>query len=70
MGEPDEPVLHETARGRAPGLAELWPMIGKQASADDDDWTAAFDDVPEKAPAAQLARRIAAVFGGLDRSRT
>jgi ATP-dependent helicase/nuclease subunit A len=64
MGEPDEPVLHETARGRAPGLAELWPMIGKQASADDDDWTAAFDDVPEKAPAAQLARRIAAVLEG------
>lgn len=62
MGDPDEPVMHETARARAPGQAELWPMIAKQKSDDDDDWTAAFDDVPEAAPSAQLARRIATVL--------
>jgi ATP-dependent helicase/nuclease subunit A len=62
MGDPDEPVTHETARIRAPGQAELWPMIAKQKTDDDDDWTAAFDDVPEAAPAAQLARRIATVL--------
>lgn len=64
LGSQDEPVLHETARGRAPGLAELWPMIAKERSVNDDDWTAAFDDVPETAPAAQLARRIADVLSG------
>jgi ATP-dependent helicase/nuclease subunit A len=38
-------------------------MIAKQRSDDDDDWTAAFDDVPEAAArSAQLARRIATVL--------
>ncbi|WP_420407688.1 double-strand break repair helicase AddA [Hoeflea sp.] len=63
MGETGEPVIHETARSRAPGQAELWPMIAKQKVEDEEDWTAPFDDVPETAPAAQLARRIADVLG-------
>lgn len=62
LGSADEPVLHETARGRAPGLAELWPMIAKEGSVDEEDWTAAFDEVPGSAPAAQLARRITTVL--------
>jgi ATP-dependent helicase/nuclease subunit A len=63
MGEAGEPVIHETARSRAPGQAELWPMIAKQKAEDEEDWTAPFDDVPETAPPAQLARRIADVLG-------
>ncbi|WP_342867293.1 double-strand break repair helicase AddA [Hoeflea sp. AS60] len=63
MGSADEPVIHETARLQAPGLVELWPMIAKEATDDEDDWTAAFDEVPETAPSAQLARRIADVLG-------
>lgn len=62
MGSSEEAVIHETARLRAPGLVEIWPMIAKQKAGTDEDWTAAFDEVPESAPAAQLARRIAAVL--------
>jgi len=62
MGSADEPVIHETARLQAPGLVEIWPMIAKEQTGNDEDWTAAFDEVPESAPAAQLARRIADVL--------
>jgi ATP-dependent helicase/nuclease subunit A len=62
MGSADEPVIHETARLQAPGLVEIWPMIAKEQTDNDEDWTAAFDEVPETAPAAQLARRIADVL--------
>jgi len=62
MGSADEPVIHETARLQAPGLVEIWPMIGKEKADSDEDWTAAFDEVPETAPAAQLARHIADVL--------
>ncbi|MDF1610460.1 double-strand break repair helicase AddA [Hoeflea sp. YIM 152468] len=63
MGSLDEPVIHETARLQAPGLVEVWPMIAREPAGNDEDWTAAFDEVPETAPAAQLARRIAGVLG-------
>jgi len=62
MGSVDEPVIHETARLQAPGLVEVWPMIAREQTGNDEDWTAAFDEVPETAPAAQLARRIADVL--------
>lgn len=62
MGSDDEPVIHETARLGAPGLVEIWPMIAKEKSEGDEDWTAAFDEMPETAPAARLARRIAGVL--------
>ncbi|AKI02866.1 DNA helicase/exodeoxyribonuclease V, subunit A [Hoeflea sp. IMCC20628] len=62
MGSALDPVIHETARQQAPGLVELWPMIAKEKTDNDEDWTAAFDEVPESAPAAQLARRIAKVL--------
>ena len=58
MGADGEAVIHETARIQAPGLVEIWPMIAKEKSDGDEDWTAAFDEVPETAPAARLARRI------------
>ncbi|WP_245304382.1 double-strand break repair helicase AddA [Hoeflea olei] len=63
MGADDEPVVHETARLKAPGLVEIWPMIAKEKTEGDEDWTAPFDDVPESAPAARLARRIAGLLG-------
>ena len=63
MGSVDEPVIHETARQLAPGLVEIWPMIAKEKTDNDEDWTAAFDEVPETAPAARLARHIAEVLG-------
>ncbi|SOE16996.1 DNA helicase/exodeoxyribonuclease V subunit A [Hoeflea halophila] len=62
IGSADEPVIHETVRLQAPGLVEIWPMIAREQTGDEDDWTAAFDEVPESAPAAQLARRIADVL--------
>ncbi|MEM5493577.1 double-strand break repair helicase AddA [Hoeflea sp. AS16] len=62
MGSADEPVIHETARMQAPGLVEVWPMIAREQTGDDEDWTAAFDEVLETAPAAQLAHRIADVL--------
>ncbi|WP_417433298.1 double-strand break repair helicase AddA [Hoeflea sp.] len=62
MGSADEPVIHETARIQAPGLVEVWPMIAREQTGDDEDWTAAFDEVLETAPAAQLAHRIADVL--------
>ncbi|MBU4531743.1 MAG: double-strand break repair helicase AddA [Hoeflea sp.] len=58
MGADGEAVIHETARMQAPGLVEIWPMIAKEKTDGDEDWTAAFDEVPETAPAARLARRI------------
>ena len=63
MGADGDAVIHETARQQAPGLVELWPMIAKEKSEGDEDWTAAFDEVPETAPAARLARRIAGLLG-------
>jgi ATP-dependent helicase/nuclease subunit A len=69
MGSADEPVIHETARMQAPGLVEVWPMIAKEQADDDEDWTAAFDDVPADAPAARLASRIAEVLSRLGRTR-
>ena len=62
MGAGDEPVIHETARMRAPGLVEIWPMIAKEKTGGDEDWTAPFDEMPGKAPAAVLARRITGVL--------
>jgi ATP-dependent helicase/nuclease subunit A len=62
MGSADEPVIHETARMQAPGLVEVWPMIAKEQADSDEDWTAAFDEVPADAPAARLANRIAEVL--------
>lgn len=62
MGSADEPVIHETARMQAPGVVEVWPMIAKEQAGNEEDWTAAFDEVPETAPAAELARRIAGVL--------
>jgi ATP-dependent helicase/nuclease subunit A len=62
MGSADEPVIHETARMQAPGLVEVWPMIAKEQADNDEDWTAAFDEVPADAPAARLASRIAEVL--------
>src|SRR5690606_39021855 len=59
MGSADEPVIHETARQLAPGLVEIWPMIVKEKAANDEDWTAAFDETPQSAPAAKLAHHIA-----------
>ena len=36
---------------QAPGLVcMIWPMIAKEKTDGDEDWTAAFDEVPETAP--------------------
>ena len=58
----DDAITHSAFRAREPGQVELWDMIGRQAAADDEDWKAPFDETPESAPAAILARRIAATI--------
>jgi ATP-dependent helicase/nuclease subunit A len=62
LGEPGQTIEHESARGHEPGLVDLWEMIGKEKRAEDEDWTAPFDDTPESDPKAQLARRVAATI--------
>jgi double-strand break repair helicase AddA, alphaproteobacterial type len=64
MGEDRAAILHESARLRAPGCVELWDVIAAEKTPDSDSWTDPFDKVPETAPAARLARRIAATLKG------
>ena len=56
-------IVHETSRLRQPGSVDVWEMIRKEGSHDEEDWTAPFDAVAETAPPARLARRVAATLG-------
>lgn len=58
-----EPVIHVSNRARHAGLVEIWDVIApEKTDRDEDDWTAPFDQISERAPAAQLADRITATI--------
>lgn len=57
-------VIHASNRGQEPGAVDLWEVIAPAETIDEDDWTAPFDAVPEKAPVNVLARRIADTLAG------
>ncbi|WP_099867071.1 double-strand break repair helicase AddA [Pararhizobium haloflavum] len=59
LGEPGGDIIHESVRGREPGLVDVWEMIAKEKRVDEEDWTAPFDDTPEHDPKTRLAKRIA-----------
>lgn len=52
-------VIHASNRGHEPGAVDIWEVIAPAETVDEEDWTAPFDAVPEKAPVNVLARRIA-----------
>ncbi|MDO9416831.1 double-strand break repair helicase AddA [Pararhizobium sp.] len=60
----DVPVIHVSNRIGEPGTVDVWDMIEAEPAASADDWTAAFDSVPEKAPVNVLAKRIAGTLAG------
>ncbi|MCV3735112.1 double-strand break repair helicase AddA [Rhizobium sp. TRM96647] len=57
-------VIHASNRGQEPGAVDLWEVIAPAETIDEEDWTAPFDAVPEKAPVNVLARRIADTLAG------
>ena len=59
----DEPPAHQTARGEAPGLVEIWPVYQAEEQPQSRDWLQAIDYEPANSPANRLARRIAAQIG-------
>ncbi|MEX6506345.1 double-strand break repair helicase AddA [Jiella sp. M17.18] len=59
-----EAPSHQTARGEAPGLVEVWPPFAAEASPQSRDWLQAIDYEPENSPANRLARRIAETIAG------
>jgi ATP-dependent helicase/nuclease subunit A len=59
----DEAPSHQTARGAAPGLVEIWPACVADAQPESRDWLQPLDQEPANSPANRLARRIAAQIG-------
>ncbi|MBB4005266.1 double-strand break repair helicase AddA [Aurantimonas endophytica] len=59
----DEAPSHQTARGDAPGLVEIWPACVAEAQPESRDWLQPLDHEPANSPANRLARRIAAQIG-------
>ena len=55
----DEAPTHQTARGDAPGLVEVWPALQAERREEPDDWLKPLDEEPANSPANRLARRIA-----------
>tara|TARA_R100001129_G_scaffold73684_3_gene50265 strand:- start:39450 stop:43034 length:3585 start_codon:yes stop_codon:yes gene_type:complete len=62
LGEERAAIIHESARRSAPGEVEIWDMIAAAPVETDESWTDPFDHVPESAPAARLAARIASTI--------
>lgn len=65
-----EPVEHRSNRIGQAGTVEVWEMIAAEQADTEDDWTAPFDSLPESAPPAVLARRIAARIGEMIGNQT
>lgn len=55
----NEPPVHSSARGRVPGLVEIWPPFEKEAARESDDWLTPIDEEPRSSPLVRLADRIA-----------
>lgn len=58
----DEAIVHASNRIGHPGAVDIWDVIAPEPVLAEEEWTAAFDATPERAPANVLARRIAAVL--------
>ena len=59
IADPTDYVRHAAARGEAPGLVEIWPMIVAEKSEPPEDWLAPLDRGRAEHPWERLARRIA-----------
>lgn len=53
------PTFHETARGREPGLVEIWPAEAKAPATEPDAWEEPVDAAGGGSPAVRLAIRVA-----------
>ncbi|WFU47515.1 double-strand break repair helicase AddA [Sinorhizobium terangae] len=58
----DEAIVHASNRIGHPGAVDIWDVIAPEPVPAEEEWTAAFDATPERAPANILARRIASVL--------
>ncbi|THK38693.1 double-strand break repair helicase AddA [Ensifer sp. MPMI2T] len=58
----EEAIVHASNRIGHPGSVDIWDVIAPEPVLAEEEWTAAFDATPERAPANILARRIAAVL--------
>ncbi len=64
------PTVHETVRGREPGLVELWPAIEKLPAPPPGNWEDPVDATATTSPAVRLAGRIADEIAGWLHSET
>ncbi|WP_051229086.1 double-strand break repair helicase AddA [Pleomorphomonas oryzae] len=64
------PTVHETVRGREPGLVELWPAVEKLPAPPPGNWEDPVDATAAASPAVRLAARIADEIAGWLRSGT
>lgn len=64
------PTVHETVRGREPGLVELWPAVEKLPAPPPGNWEDPVDATAAASPAVRLAIRIADEVAGWLRSGT
>lgn len=64
------PTVHETVRGREPGLVELWPAVEKLPLPPPGNWEDPVDTAAAASPAVRLAGRIADEVAGWLRSGT
>jgi ATP-dependent helicase/nuclease subunit A len=62
-GVSGEPVQHRSNRMSQAGAVDLWDVIVPDVTEREEDWTAPFDQTPDKAPSAILAGRIAHRIG-------
>lgn len=62
------PTVHETVRGREPGLVELWPAVEKLPAQPPGNWEDPVDATAMASPAVRLAARIADEVAGWLRS--
>ena len=64
------PTVHETVRGREPGLVELWPAVEKLPAPPPGNWEDPVDATAAASPAVRLAARVADEVAGWLRSGT
>lgn len=60
-------IRHTARRDGQSGRVELWPIVPKTESVDDDPWDAPVDSLSEGAPKAVLAQQIAETVSGMIR---
>jgi ATP-dependent helicase/nuclease subunit A len=58
-GRQAQTLLHQSNRGNAPGLFELWPLMEADDRAEREPWQAPVDQYPPKSALRKLAQRLA-----------